>query len=210
MAEVETAAEGPTTDQAARSTVAPDRNGRSAPGRPSILGVGVVVWLSSELMFFAGLFGAYFTLRSSTDAWPPPDTGLAVARTAAATVVLVASSFTMHRAVSAAEAGDRRGLVRWLAVTAAMGTVFLLNQALEYAELEFTISDHAYGSIFYLMTGFHGLHVIGGILFMVSTAGLVAGHSQAPPGPPVTVCGYYWHFVDVVWVAMFATLYLIR
>jgi cytochrome c oxidase subunit 3 len=178
--------------------------------RPSILGVGVVVWLSSELMFFAGLFGAYFTLRAENDVWPPDDVHLATARTAAATAVLVASSFTMHLAVVAAERADRRKLVRWLGVTAALGAVFLANQVLEYAELEFSISSHAYGSAFYLMTGFHGLHVLGGICFMIGVIGLVAGRSQAPPGPPVTVCGYYWHFVDVVWVVMFATIYLVR
>ncbi|QYG95334.1 heme-copper oxidase subunit III [Iamia sp. SCSIO 61187] len=161
-------------------------------------------------MFFAALFGAYFTLRSETATWPPDDVHLATARTAAATLVLIVSSFTMHLAVQAAERTDRRGLVRWLGVTAALGAVFLLNQVLEYAELEFSISTHAYGSAFYLMTGFHGLHVLGGILFMMGVIGLVAGRSQAPPGPPVAVCAYYWHFVDVVWVAMFATIYLVR
>ncbi len=187
----------------------PTGRDRAVPGRPSILGVGVVVWLSSELMFFAGLFGAWFTLRSANEAWPPDDVHLAVARTAAATAVLLASSGTMHLAVVAAERGDRQKLVRWLAATAVLGAIFIANQALEYAELEFSISSHAYGSIFYLMTGFHGLHVIGGICFMIATIALVAGKSEAPPGPPVTVCGYYWHFVDVVWVAMFATVYLI-
>jgi cytochrome c oxidase subunit 3 len=187
----------------------PSGRDRSVPGRPSILGVGVVVWLSSELMFFAGLFGSWFTLRSSSADWPPEDVHLAVARTAVATVVLIASSATMHMAVVAAERADRRKLVRWLAATAVLGAIFLTNQALEYAELEFSISTHAYGSIFYLMTGFHGLHVLGGIFFMIATIALVAGKSEAPPGPPVTVCGYYWHFVDVVWVAMFATIYLI-
>lgn len=188
----------------------PTGRDRAVPGRPSILGVGVVVWLSSELMFFAGLFGAYFTLRSENAVWPPDDVHLAVARTAAATAVLIASSFTMHLAVRAAEAADRRGLVRWLSVTALLGGVFLANQVLEYLELDFSISSHAYGSTFYLMTGFHGLHVLGGILFMLGVIGLVAGRSQAPPGPPVAVCAYYWHFVDVVWVAMFATIYLVR
>lgn len=189
----------------------PTGRDRAVPGRPSILGVGVVVWLSSELMFFAGLFGAYFTLRSENAGdWPPDDVHLAVARTAAATAVLIASSFTMHLAVVAAERADRRGLVRWLGVTAGLGGLFLLNQVLEYAELEFSISSHAYGSAFYLMTGFHGLHVLGGIVFMVGVIGLVAGRSKAPPGPPVSVCAYYWHFVDVVWVVMFATIYLVR
>jgi cytochrome c oxidase subunit 3 len=93
----------------------------------------------------------------------------------------------------------------------AMGAVFLANQALEYHELSFSISTHAYGSIFYLMTGFHGLHVIGGIAFMGAVIGVIAGRSsRAPSGQTVMVCAYYWHFVDVVWVAMFATLYLLR
>ncbi len=179
--------------------------------RPSVLGVGTVIWLSSELMFFAGLFAAYFTLRSGTDVWPPEGVELATARTALATAVLVASSATMHVAVKAAGGHDRRGSVRWLAVTAALATVFLANQGLEYAEATFTMSSHAYGSIFYLMTGFHGLHVIGGVLFMLAVMGVVGGRgSRAPADEIVDVCAYYWHFVDVVWVAMFATIYLIR
>ena len=88
--------------------------------------------------------------------------------------------------------------------------MFLTNLGFEYAELDFTLSTHAYGSIFYLMTGFHGLHLLGGILFMVGVAAAIAGPtSRAPAGPIVAVCAYYWHFVDVVWVAMFATIYLL-
>src|SRR3954471_15152420 len=93
--------------------------------RPSLLGVGVVVWLSSELMFFAGLFAAYFTLRSSATVWPPPGADLATLRTGVATAVLISSSFTMHLAVKASEANDRRNAVRWLLVTMGLGTLFL-------------------------------------------------------------------------------------
>ena len=177
---------------------------------PSTLGVGVVVWLASELMFFAGLFGAYFTLRSINGEWPPDDLELETARTAAATVVLVASSFVVHLAVVAARRGDRRGAVRWLGVTGLMGAVFLTNQVVEYAAASFQIDDHAYGSIFYLMTGFHGLHVVGGLVFMGAVAIAIAGRSRAPTYETVEVCSYYWHFVDVVWVFMFATIYLLR
>jgi cytochrome c oxidase subunit 3 len=168
-----------------------------------------VVWLASELMFFAGLFAAYFTLRGLNDPWPPDEVELETLRTAAATVVLVASSGAMHMGVAAAGRGDRRGAIRWLGVTAAMGAVFLSNQALEYAQASFQIDDHAYGSIFYLMTGFHGLHVLGGLVFMGAVAAAIAGRSRAPAHETVEVCGYYWHFVDVVWVAMFATIYLL-
>ncbi|MBV9952617.1 MAG: heme-copper oxidase subunit III [Acidimicrobiia bacterium] len=179
--------------------------------RPSLLGVGVVVWLSSELMFFAGLFAAYFTLRSSASVWPPAGAELATARTGLATAVLVGSSFTMHLAVKASEAGDRRMAVRWLLVTMGLGTLFLGNQLLEYTQLPFSISSHAYGSMFYLMTGFHGLHVIGGIGFMAAVIVIISGTtSRSPSAPPVTVCAYYWHFVDVVWVVMYSTIYLLR
>jgi cytochrome c oxidase subunit 3 len=179
--------------------------------RPSLLGVGVVVWLASELMFFAGLFAAYFTLRSSAVVWPPAGVELNVSRTALATAALIASSFTMHVAVRSSEAGDRTRSVRWLLVTMGLGTVFLTNQAIEYVELPFSISSHAYGSMFYLLTGFHGLHVIGGIGFMAAVIAIIAGRtSRSPVAPPVTVCAYYWHFVDVVWVVMFATVYLLK
>ena len=177
---------------------------------PSTTAVGVVVWLASELMFFAGIFAAYFTLRAVNDTWPPEGVELATARTALATVILVASSGTMHLAVNASRQDDRRGAIRWLGVTALMGIVFLTNQGFEYAELSFTISSHAYGSIFYTATGIHGLHVIGGLAFMGAAAATIAGRSKAPVHQTIEVCAYYWHFVDVVWVAMFLTIYVVK
>jgi cytochrome c oxidase subunit 3 len=177
---------------------------------PSSLAVGVVVWLASELMFFAGLFAAYFTLRSTNDVWPPEEVELAVVRAGIFTGVLVASSFTMHGAVVAARRDDRAGAIRWLAVTAVLGIVFLANQGLEWAEADFSISSHAYGSMFFLMTGFHGLHVVGGLFIMLVVVGVIAGRSRAPAESTVDMCAYYWHFVDVVWVGMFATIFLIR
>lgn len=177
---------------------------------PSTTGVGVVVWLASELMFFAGIFAAYFTLRAVNDTWPPEGVEPETVRTGIATVVLVASSGTMHLAVAAARREDRRGAIRWLGVTALLGILFLSNQALEYAEAPFTISDHAYGSIFYTATGIHGLHVIGGLAFMGAVAATIAGRSRAPAHQTVEVCSYYWHFVDVVWVALFLTIYVVK
>jgi cytochrome c oxidase subunit 3 len=180
-----------------------------APTSPSPLSVGVVVWLASELMFFAGLFAAWFTLRAGNDPWPPDGVELEIARTAAATAVLVASSGTVHLAVVAARRADRAAAVRWLAVSGALGATFLANTVAEWAAADFSIDSHAYGSIFYLLTGFHGLHVLGGILLMGAIAGAVAGRSRAPAAATVEVCAAYWHFVDVVWVAVFATVYLL-
>ncbi len=178
--------------------------------RPNMLGVGVVVWLGSELMFFAGLFAAWFGVRAVNTVWPPEGVELAVGRTGLATAVLVASSFTLHAGERAAHAGDQRATVRWVLVTVALGTAFLANQGLEYAELDFTISSHAYGSLFYVLTGFHGLHVLGGLFLMLAVIGVGVGTtSRAPLSEGMTVTAYYWHFVDLVWVAMFATIYLL-
>ena len=181
------------------------------PSRPSMLGVGVVVWLSSELMFFAGLFAAYFTLRASSTVWPAVGVELATVRTGLATVVLVASSGTMHLAVQRAEKRDRDGAVRWLVVTAGLGLVFIANQVYEYATATFHIDSDAYGSIFYLLTGFHGIHVVGGIVFILVAAAVIGGDSsRAPAGSITTVCGYYWHFVDVVWIAVYLAVYVLK
>ena len=177
----------------------------------SPLGVGVIVWLASEVMFFAGLFAAYFVLRSGNDPWPPDGAELDVARAVLSTVLLITSSGTMHLAVRAAEAGDHRRVARWLAVTLTLGTVFLINLGLEWASLDFSLDTDAYGTSYYLITGFHGLHVLGGLVLMLAVAGLVLGRdAEAPVGPSVAVTGYYWHFVDLVWIVVFATLYLLQ
>ena len=184
-------------------------DGGGAARTPDPLLVGTVVWLASELMFFSGLFAAWFTLRGGATEWPPEGVELETARTAAATVVLLASSVTMHLTVAAAHRDERRAATRWIGVTVALGAVFLANQALEYAQATFTIGDHAYGSIFYLMTGFHGLHVLGGLVFLLVVAGVVGGRSRAPAGRTLETAAAYWHFVDVVWVAMFTVVYVI-
>jgi cytochrome c oxidase subunit 3 len=181
---------------------------RRAPN-PTPLGVGVVVWLASELMFFAGLFAAWFTLRAGNEVWPPDGVELETARTAAATAVLVASSGTMHLAVVAARRADRTGAARWLGLTGTLGALFLANTVGEWAAADFAVDSHAYGSIFYLLTGFHALHVLGGIVLMGAVAGTIAGRSRAPAAATVDVAAAYWHFVDVVWIAVFATVYLI-
>jgi cytochrome c oxidase subunit III len=182
-----------------------------APTRPSPLRVGTVVWLASELMFFAGLFAAYFGLRALDHPWPPSGVELDTARTAAFTALLVGSSFTYHRAARAAEHDDARGVARWTAVTVVLAALFLANQALEYVQVDFTLTTHAYGSMFFLMTGFHGAHVIGGLVLMIVVLGVGSGRdSRAPLGEVVTVSEFYWHFVDAVWVVMFATLYMLR
>jgi cytochrome c oxidase subunit 3 len=179
--------------------------------RPSSARVGAVVWLASELMFFAGLFAAYFTIRSSVADWPPDGVELQTLRAGLFTLVLVASSGTVQLAHRAAERRDLRQLRRWLVATVVLGTIFLTNQGLEYAANSFSISSHAYGSIYYLMTGLHGLHVLAGLLAMVLLIIRSSLDNDAMgQEPPVAVISYYWHFVDVVWIGLYATLYFVR
>jgi len=106
--------------------------------------------------------------------------------------------------------GADRTARRWLALTVALGTLFLANQTVEYVNADFGMSSHAFGSLFFILTGFHGLHVLAGIALMLGVLWVVSGPtSRAPLAEPMTVTSYYWHFVDVVWVAMFATVYLL-
>jgi len=186
--------------------------GSPSVGRASVLTVGTVVWLASELMFFSGLFAAYFTLRSlETGPWPPEGVELEPAIAGLFTVALVASSATMQLAVRAIAAGNRRHFRIWIVVTLVLAAVFIANQAREYAEASFTMGSHSYGSAFYLTTGFHGLHVLGGMLAMVVLVGRAANpRFRASETPAVEVVSYYWHFVDVVWIALFATIYLLQ
>ena len=181
------------------------------PGRTTPLAVGVVVWLASEVMFFAGLFAAYYTLRANNAVWPPKDVELDTWRALLATVVLLSSSGTMHLSVRAADRRDRHSALRWLAVTWALGAAFLVNLGFEWAGNDFRMSSHAYGSIYYLITGFHGLHLLGGLGLMIAAAFVVSGSdSRAPLGATFTVSAYYWHFVDAVWIGVFLTIFVIR
>ncbi|WP_449406833.1 aa3-type cytochrome oxidase subunit III [Nocardiopsis mwathae] len=190
-----------------------------AAKRPDLVSVGTIVWLANELMFFAALFAMYFTIRSVTvgnpdlGPWPEvePDVGYALVFT----IILVASSFTAQAGVWAAERGDVRKLRMWFFISFLMGLVFVLGQANEYRELVhegLTLQSSAYGSMFYLTTGFHGLHVIGGLIAFLLLLGRTYAakrftHQQATSA---IVVSYYWHFVDVVWVALFATIYFIQ
>jgi cytochrome c oxidase subunit III len=184
--------------------------------RPNMVSIGTIVWLSSELMFFAALFAMYFTIRSVTGAegWPPEDVHLSVGYSAVFTIILVASSFTCQWGVFKAERGDVYGMRRWFFLTLLMGLTFVLGQANEYRNLVgegMTLSAHPYGSVFYLTTGFHGLHVIGGLFaFVVVLVRSTVGRFTPEKATSAIVVSYYWHFVDVVWIGLYATIYILQ
>jgi len=175
------------------------------------------VWLSSELMFFAALFAMYFTVRQVTgaDNWPPEGVRLNVVFATINTLVLVSSSITCQLGVFAAEKGDVRGLRKWFMITYLMGAFFVSGQVFEYTELAhegLTLSSSPYGSVFYLTTGFHAAHVTGGLIafLLVLTTTYVARRFDHDQATRAIVVSYYWHFVDVVWIALFFTIYFLQ
>jgi len=183
--------------------------------RPNMVSVGTIVWLSSELMFFAGLFAMYFVARANaSDGWPQPPTELNLGLAVPVTTVLILSSFTCQFGVFAAERGDVFGLRRWYTLTLVMGTFFVLGQGYEYLHLiehGTTLSSSAYGSVFYMATGFHGLHVIGGLIAFVFLLVRTKLSKFTPAqATAAIVVSYYWHFVDVVWIALFVVIYFIQ
>lgn len=202
-------------------------SGLSVPtvNRPNVVAVGTIVWLGSEVMFFAGLFAIYFTLRStSPELWesrvPLLDTPFAAVNT----TILVLSSVTAQFGVFAAERLQARatgwkptqwGMIEWFFITYAMGAIFVAGQVYEYALLAsygLTLSSDAYGSAFFLTTGFHGLHVAGGLiafLLVIGRAYAVKNFTHREATSAIVV-SYYWHFVDVVWIGLFLVIYLLR
>ena len=195
--------------------------------RPNMVSVGVIVWLSSELMFFAGLFAMYFTIRSVAPAlWESGPELLNVPFSSVNTTILVISSFWCQFGVFAAERFQPRrlgklhqlskwGMQEWFVLTYIFGALFVAGQVFEYAELAhegLTISTNAYGSVFILATGFHGIHVFGGLIAFLmvigrSYASKRFGHQEATSA---IVVSYYWHFVDVVWIGLFTIIYILK
>jgi cytochrome c oxidase subunit 3 len=192
-----------------------------------MVSVGTIIWLSSELMFFAALFASYFTIRSvSPVLWHQETEHLNVVFAACNTTILVLSSLTCQLGVFAAERGQvgrtgsvlkvgSWGLREWFVLTYIMGAVFIAGQATEYASLiqeGITIPSSAYGTMFYLTTGFHGLHVTGGLVAFLFVLGrtFLARRFTHEQAVSAIVVSYYWHFVDVVWIGLFATIYLIQ
>jgi cytochrome c oxidase subunit III len=187
--------------------------------------LGFILFIASEVMFFGGLFAAYFIARADQVSWPPqelleslkavgdiaPNVELHLEWQLATigTAILITSSATMQWAVMAIQRGNRSNMIWALFITLVLGVVFLAIQVYDYTQLSFGPGDTIYGTTFYTLTGFHGAHVFGGALFIfiVLMRGL-AGQFSAQHHEAVEAASFYWHFVDVVWIALFATLYI--
>ena len=173
---------------------------------------GVVLFLVSESMIFLGLFAALLIYRSILPAWPPegtPERELVLP--AINTVILIASSFVMHKGQEEIKKNNVSGLRLWFGITAAMGAVFLVGQLYEYAHLEFNLTTNLFASAFYALTGFHGLHVTVGLLLIlfVLIRAQEKEHYSSEEHFGVEAAELYWHFVDVVWVVLFILVYLL-
>ena len=185
--------------------------------------LGMLLFICSEVMFFSGLFAAYFSVRAASIHWPPTvaeNIPEALAEhfnlhaepwfAGGLTVILVLSSVTCQLGVWAIRRDDRTGFIRAFAVTLILGIVFLLGQLYDYSTIGFGVSDTPFGSTFYTLTGFHGAHVFGGavMLSVILYRGL-AGQFSSRHYDAVEATSLYWHFVDVVWIALFSTLYIL-
>lgn len=193
--------------------------------RPNPVAVGTIVWLGSEVMFFAGLFAIYFSLRSAApELWAAQSEILNIPFSTVNTLILVSSSVTCQFGVFAAERMQSRatgwkpsqwGMTEWFYLTFILGGIFVSGQVWEYANLVaegMPFNANPYSSAFYLATGFHALHVTAGLfafLFVIGRAYAVKnfGHREATSA---IVISYYWHFVDVVWIALFLVVYILR
>ena len=178
--------------------------------------LGMMLFITSEVMFFSGLFAAYFATRAANQPWPPPTFSEILDPLGPimfATILLIASSFTCQFAVWSIRKGDRKGYIRNISVTFVLGIIFLGVQVYDYALLfseGMTLGSGPFGTTYFTLTGFHGAHVFGGVLMLgVILYRGMAGQFSAKHHDAVEAVSLYWHFVDVVWILLFSILYLI-
>lgn len=174
---------------------------------------GIIVFLIAETMIFAGLFIAYLTFRAVQPTWPPAGTPeLELVLPGINTLILISSSFVIHQADIAVKRDDVKGLRLWFGITALMGAIFLAGQLYEYSNLEFGLKTNLFASTFYVLTGFHGLHVLCGICLMIAVLfrSRKPGHYSSTSHFGIEAAELYWHFVDVVWIVLFFLLYILH
>ncbi len=189
-------------------TVPEARAGRHEMSGPVL---GMVLFVASEAMFFSAFFAAYFTIRDNAKVWPPPGIPhLKIDIASILTAILVLSSVVIQLSLRAMRRGDRRSSIRFLSVTIALGVIFLLLQLYDYSQLGFGVKDGTFGALFYVMTGIHMAHVLGGVVFLILVLGQARSGAVTPSNyDPLAAGAIYWDFVDVVWVLLFTTFYLL-
>lgn len=172
---------------------------------------GLLTFLISESLMFGGFFATYLVLRGGAAVWPPEGTEVELLVPAINTIVLVSSSFVIHLGDTAIKKDDVKGLRLWYIVTAVMGAAFLGGQVYEYLTLGYGLTTNIFANCFYLLTGFHGLHVFVGLLLILGVLGRSrrAGHYSTAKHVGVEMAEIYWHFVDIIWLVLFTLLYIL-
>lgn len=181
-------------------------------GHPDHRMFGIVIFLIAESMIFLGLFGAFLIYKAMLPEWPPEGTPeLELLLPGINTIILVSSSFVMHKGQAAIKNNDNAGLQLWFAITAVMGALFLAGQLYEYNHTGFGLTTNLFTSCFYVLTGFHGLHVTFGLLLILAVLWRAKkeGHYSSEKHFGVEAAELYWHFVDVVWIVLFVLVYLL-
>ncbi len=173
--------------------------------------LGIYLFIISEVMLFGAFFTAYFFIRVVNGSeWPAPGTELPVLVAGINTAILISSSGTIHWALVSAKNENRAGMRAGVLTTFLLGLTFLIIQVNEYVHIGFAPGDHAQGTIFYSLTGLHGAHVaVGLILLGMATVRAFRGHFSAEQHRGVEVPGIYWHFVDVMWIVVYTTIYIL-
>jgi len=171
------------------------------------------LFIASETMLFGAFFTAYFFVRvvnQDVSVWPPPGFHLPVFVAGVNTAILLTSSFTMHWALQSIKRGSRAGMQAGLVLTLAMGATFLATQLLEYSRIGFAWGDNSFTTIFFGLTGLHGAHVFVGLsLLTMATVRAFRGHYTPEHHHGVEVPGIYWHFVDIMWLVVYSTVYIL-
>jgi len=172
--------------------------------------MGMVLFVAGEAMFFATLFGIYFSVRSSAPVWPPKSIGIPeLPVPTALTAILIASSVVLQFAVAAVRRGRLGTFRSLLGLTILLGVCFLALQVYDYSRLTFGIHDGIYPSLFYVMTGLHMAHVVGGVVLLsVVMSQALTGQISTERHEPVEAATIYWHFVDIVWIGLYTAFYL--
>ncbi|MUG99189.1 heme-copper oxidase subunit III [Scytonema sp. UIC 10036] len=178
---------------------------------PDLRVLGLSAFLVSESLMFGGFFATYLFFRGSADVWPPHGTEVELLLPTINTIILVSSSFVIHLGDTAIKKNDVQGMQKWYKITALMGAIFLLGQIVEYLTLGYGLTTNIFSNCFYLMTGFHGLHVFVGLLLILGVLwrSRRPGHYSATKHTGIEMAEIYWHFVDIIWIILFTLLYIL-
>ncbi|MBW4625429.1 MAG: cytochrome c oxidase subunit 3 [Brasilonema octagenarum HA4186-MV1] len=178
---------------------------------PDLRVLGLLVFLASESLMFGGFFASYLFFRGITEVWPPEGTEVELLLPAINTIILVSSSFVIHLGDTAIKKNDVQGMQKWYKITAIMGAIFLVGQVIEYLSLGYGLTTNVFSNCFYLMTGFHGLHVLVGVLLILGVVwrSRRPGHYSDTKHTGIAMAEIYWHFVDIIWIVLFTLLYIL-